>query len=184
MNTFNVSTNEGLFSRPYVSDIKYFSSDVTPYPLFGVKQFTHIILTKITRDHDVLPDSISRMLNDSFSGMLNGSSSTFDPIKIFQSHWSDILHQNTLLAAMFVFGIVAGVLLPLSGIVAGLKHFCFSCLNRKKPPLQKNDKWMFWLQGLTSFFLISMGWIGVAWLNESNLAIQDGLSKLRYNYDG
>ena len=154
------------------SEQDYFSTKIEQTSLGGLQQFTGFFLGEITRSHDVLPNSISA--NFSF----NSAASSF------QSHWQEILLNNGLFLVMFLIGIIVAVLLPICGIIAGIKHFCCSCLKKKSKPHRKNSKNIFRLQGFTVLFLLAMGWIGVAWLNTSNLALDRGIKQLPNNTKG
>ena len=154
------------------SEKDYFSTTIEQTSLGGLQQFTDFFLGEITRSHDVLPNSISA--NFSFN----------DAVSSFQSHWQDILLNNGLFLAMFLIGIIVAVLLPICGIIAGIKYFCCSCLKKEPKPLRKNAKDIFRLQGFTVLFLLAMGWIGVAWLNTSNLALDRGINQLPNNTKG
>ena len=155
----------------------YFSTKIEPTSLAGLQQLTEFFLGDITRNHDVLPKSISEHLQ-------NNATAFNDAVSSFQSHWQEILSNNGLFLAMFLIGIIVAVLLPICGIIAGIKHFCCSCLKKKPKPARKNAKDIFRLQGFTALFLLAMGWIGVAWLNTSNLALDRGINQLPNNTKG
>ena len=159
----------------------FFSSAIKPNSLGGVQRFSEIILSKVLRDHDVLPN-----LNNSTSNLLNDSNIDLNLIiQYLSDNWPNILSQNGLMAAMIVFGILVAIVLPMSGVVVAVRYFCCQpCLKRKEKALQARDKWIFWAQALTTMFLLTMGWIGLGCLNASNLAIQDGLKKLPSNING
>ena len=163
------------------NDSIYFSSAIKPNSLGGVQRFSEIILSKVLRDHDVLPN-----LNNSTSNLLNDSNIDLNLIiQYLSDNWPNILSQNGLMAAMIVFGILVAIVLPMSGVVVAVRYFCCQpCLKRKEKALQARDKWIFWAQALTTMFLLTMGWIGLGCLNASNLAIQDGLKKLPSNING
>jgi hypothetical protein len=170
-------TSNWTFSSPPSDEDAYVSSKIIPYSLSGAKRLIDLILNKVTRDHNVLPDSISQ-LDFNF----NISNSEFASlIPVIYENWPSVLDQNKLLTAMVVFGILVAILLPISGIIAVIKYLCCCCSKKNEEPPNKNAKWMFWAQGTTTLFLLTMGWIGVGWLNESNLAIKDGLTKLPNN---
>ena len=159
----------------------FFSSAIKPNSLGGVQRFSEIILSKVLRDHDVLPNP-----NNSTSNLLADSNIDLNLIiQYLSDNWPNILSQNGLMAAMIVFGILVAIVLPMYGVVVAIRHFCCPpCLKRKENALQARDKWIFYAQALTTIFLLAMGWIGIGCLNASNLAVQDGLKKLPSNING
>ena len=168
------------FTKYVVSDdSKYFSSAIKPNSLGGVQRFSEIILSKVLRDHDVLPN-----LNNSTSKLFNDSNLNLI-IQYISDSWPNILSQNALMSVMIVLGILIAIVLPMSGVVIAVRYFCCQpCLKRKEKALQARDKLIFWAQALTTIFLLTMGWIGLGCLNASNLAVQDGLKKLPSNING
>ena len=170
------------FTKYVVSDDrKYFSSAIKPNSLGGVQRFSETILSKVLRNHDVLPN-----LNNSTSNLLDDSNINLNLIiQYISDNWPNILSQNALMSAMIVFGILVAIVLPMSGVVVAIRYFCCQpCLKRKEKALQARDKWIFYAQSLTTIFLLAMGWIGIGCLNASNLAVQDGLKKLPSNING
>ena len=163
------------FSKPVISDVQTFSSNVIANSL-SVGKLSDLILKPVTHDHDVLPPKISHTFN----------ASNLDPmIKVIQSHWSDILQYNGLLAFMIVLGIIVALLLPIIGIFDRLKEFCTFCSKKKELPEPENSsKWMFWLECLALFLLLILGWIGVGLLNESDLAMKKGFGNLQNTFNG
>ena len=161
------------------NDSIYFSSAIRFNSLGGVQRFSEIILSKVLRDHDVLPN-----LNNSTSKLLNDSNLNLI-IQYISDSWPNILSQNALMSVMIVLGILIAIVLPMSGVVIAVRYFCCQpCLKRKEKALQARDKLIFWAQALTTIFLLTMGWIGLGCLNASNLAVQDGLKKLPSNING
>ena len=181
-----ISPMSWSFSNISNGEEDYFSTQIIPSSLGGMQQFTNFFLSIVTRGHDVLPESISQNFS-SFNFLLNSGNSTShfnDTISCIQTHWSDILFHNGLFLGMFAFGLIVALILPITGVIACIKQYCCPCIKKKNKPPHKNAKDIFRLQGLTTLFLLAMGWIGVAWLNGSNLAVQNGINELPENTKG
>ena len=169
------SSSSWVFSSPLISDVETFSSNVIANSL-SVGKLSDLILKPVTHDHDVFPPKISQSFN----------ASNLDPmIEVIQSHWSDILQYNGLLAFMIVLGIIVAVLLPIIGLFDRLKEFCTFCSKKKEPHEPTSSrKWMFCLECVALFLLLILGWIGVGFLNESDLAMQKGFGNLPNTFNG
>ena len=151
----------------------YYSSSVTPNDLYGVKEFTDLMLNPVY-DHDLLPENVIETLN--FTDI--------DPfIQSIQDNWQDVLKQNSSLMAMVVFGLMVAILIPISGVIACIVYCC--CGGSKKGgSKQKNDSLCFCIEGFVYFLLLVLGWLGVAWLVVSDLAMQKGIDQLPERFDG
>ena len=152
----------------------YYCSEVTPNNLYGVQEFTDLMLNPVINDHDILPKEILDTLD--FSDL--------DPfIQSIRTNWQDVLKQNSALMAMFVFGLLVAILLPLSGIIACVTYCCCGC-SKKGGTKQKSDSLCFCIEGFVYFLLLVLGWLGVAWLVVSDLAMQEGIAQLPERFDG
>ena len=164
----------------------YFSKTINHTSLAGIDQLTNIFLNSALRSHDILPDSISQNFS-SFNFLLgsgNNETNFNDTVSALKTHWYDILLDNGLFLGMFLFGIIAALLLPIAGTIVLIKKYCCSCLKKNPKPLRKHAQYIFWVQGTTVLLLLAMGWIGVGWLNGSNLALDRGISELPKNTKG
>ena len=162
------------FSTCQLNATTYFSSSVEANNLYGIQQFTELMLNPVIKGHNVLPPAVAQTLD------------FFDPdpfIEAVKDNWQDILKQNTALLAMTAFGIAVAILLPISGIITGILYCC-CCGSKKGSPVQKNDTLCLCLEGFVYLVLITLAWLGIAWLILSDLAMQKGIDQLPDVFDG
>ena len=109
------------FSNLTLNDTSYFSPSVVANDLYGVQEFTDMILDPVVKQHDLLPPNIIETLN--FTNI--------DPfIDAIKNDYSTLLEQNTALTAMVVIGLVVALLIPISGIISCCVYCC--CGGSKK----------------------------------------------------
>ena len=163
------------FTTPTINTTAaYFSPIVEPNNLYGVQEFTELMLNPVLNGHNVLPEDIAQTLD--FSDL--------DPFNhAVTENWKDILKQNTALMTMVVFGIVVALLLPISGIIACITYCCCGC-SKKGGSVQKNDQLCACLEGFVYLVLLALGWLGVAWLIVSDVVLQKGIDQLPDTFDG
>ena len=161
------------FTPPTLNETSYFSSGVTENELYGVQEFTELMLNPVY-GHDVLPPEVLGTLD--FNDI--------DPfVQAIQDNWKEVLKQNSALMTMVVFGLAVAILLPISGIIACITYCCCGC-GKKGGIKQKSDSLCLCLEGFIYFLLLVLGWLGVAWLIVSDLAMQKGIDQLPDTFDG
>ena len=152
----------------------YYSPEVAPNDLYGVDEFTNLMLKPVINGHNVLPESLLDVLD------FNDLVPFIDACK---DSWNLFLTQNTALAAMVVFGLSVAILLPISGIIACITYCCCG-RSKKGGAKQKTDSLCCCMEGFFYFLLLVLGWLGVAWLIVSDLAMQKGIEQLPDRFDG
>ena len=128
----------------------------------------------VINGHDILPPSLLDALD--FTDL-----APF--IDACKDSWNLFLKQNTALTALTVFGFCVALLLPISGIIACITYCCCGC-SKKGGAKQKTDSLCFCIEGLFYFLLLVLGWLGVAWLVVSDLAMQKGIEQIPDRFDG
>ena len=165
---------EWPFSPPLVNTT-YFSSTVESADLLGANKFADLILNSVFLHQNVLPAPIAQTLD-----IVVQSGDLGPLIESVQNNWPDMLKENTTLFAMVVFGLAVAILLPISGVIAA----CVAKCRTKANIVQKRDTFYIGLQAVTYFLLVTLGWIGVAWLNKSGLALQKEIKQLPDTVNG
>ena len=169
-----MESNDWNFTNYANETPSYYCPGVGPNNLYGVQEFTDLMLQPVIKGHNILPQDVLSTLN--FSNL--------DPfIDSIQSNWQDVLKQNSALMAMVVFGLFVAVLLPISGIIACVTYCCCGC-GKKGGTKQKTDSLCFCIEGFVYLLLLVLGWLGVAWLVVSDLAMKEGIAQLPDRFDG
>ena len=155
------------------NDTSYYSPSVNPNDLYGVQELTALMLKPIY-GHDLLPKCIIETFN----------LTDLEPfIHSIQDNWQDVLRQNSSLMAIVVFGLMVAILLPISGIMSCFVYCCCGD-GEKKGPKVKKDSWCFCIEVFVYFLLLVLGWLGVALLILSDLAMKKGIDQLPERFDG
>ena len=170
----NMESHDWNFTNYANESASYYCPGVSPNNLYGVQEFTDLMLNPVIKGHDILPPDVLDTLD--FSNI--------DPfIDSIKTNWQEVLKQNSALMAMVVFGLLVAVLLPISGIIACVTYCCCGC-SKKGGTKQKTDSLCFCIEGFVYFLLLVLGWLGVAWLVVSDLAMQKGIDQLPERFDG
>ena len=168
-----MSTKEWIFNTTTVNQT-YFSSGVEANDLYGVNEFTDLMLNPVINGHDLLPPDVLQTLDFNDLGPFT---------EALGNNWEEVLKQNSTLMAMVVFGLAVAILLPIAGIIACIVYSC--CGGGKKAGVkQKSDSLCLCVEGFVYFLLLALGWLGVAWLIVSDLAMQKGIDQLPDTFDG